>query len=333
MNRSDANAAYPKPANRRVTGAAKVALAALCVSSLIAAGAVASPGIRAGGFAQPFAGTPKYQRFAPTETVRAGRINQPLGMSAVNRIARELGLNRRDVFTARQYRLLVSGKGVGGEAAPAKLIRESVRILTNTTGTPAYVRVNGKLTPVVLGSYGLMATSAGILESPANIHAPTRQINNVIQPHGYFPAWCRHNGAQASLRMLYRSAYTSEAAYGFKAQQQSGKAQLVPNQKGVKGSIVGMSMAPPLWIVNFALMYTVNPEKAAKMPAYWTPIPAKWRWPSQKAALGKCGTARTNLRSPARSLRHTATTRSRQERRPEPHTRRSLFAGPTAPSW
>ncbi len=33
-------------------------------------------------------------------------------------------------------------------------------------------------------------------------------------------------------------------------------------------------MAPPLWIVNFALIYTLNPNLAAKMPAWWTPIPA-----------------------------------------------------------
>ena len=75
--------------------------------------------------------------------------------------------------------------------------------------------------------------------------------------------------------MLYRSAYTSEAAYGNKAQKQSGVAQLAPNQKGARSSIVGMSMAPSLWIVNFALIYTLNPSLAAKMPARWTPIPAK----------------------------------------------------------
>jgi hypothetical protein len=75
--------------------------------------------------------------------------------------------------------------------------------------------------------------------------------------------------------MLYRSAYTSEAAYGNRAQTQSGVAQLVPNQKGAKSSIVGMSMGPSLWIVNFALIYTLNPSLAAKMPARWMPIPAK----------------------------------------------------------
>jgi hypothetical protein len=35
-----------------------------------------------------------------------------------------------------------------------------------------------------------------------------------------------------------------------------------------------MSMAPSIWIVNFVLVYTLNPSVAAKMPARWTPIPA-----------------------------------------------------------
>jgi hypothetical protein len=35
-----------------------------------------------------------------------------------------------------------------------------------------------------------------------------------------------------------------------------------------------MSMAPALWAVNFALIYTLNPKLAADMPARWTPIPA-----------------------------------------------------------
>ena len=262
----------PKPTNRLTWAAA---ITVLAVSSLVAFQAVAWAGARDEGFAQPFAGTPKYEKYAPTEAGPARQINQPLGMTRADRIARELGLNRRDVFTAKQYRLLVSGKGVGGDPDSAKLIRQSIRILINTTGTPEYVRVNGKLTPIVLGSYGLTVNPDGWLESPANADAPTRQINAVIAPGGYFPTWCRHNGAQASLRMLNRSAYSSEVIYGSKAQQQSGAAQLVPNQKGARGSIVGMSMAPPLWIVNFVLMYTVNPAMAAKMPAYWTPIPAK----------------------------------------------------------
>jgi hypothetical protein len=92
----------------------------------------------------------------------------------------------------------------------------------------------------------------------------------VIEPGGYLSIWCKSNGAEASLRSLYRSAFTAEAVWGSRAQQQSGVAQLVPN--GFQ--VVGMSMAPPLWLVNFALIYTLNPKLAAKMPAHWTPIPA-----------------------------------------------------------
>ncbi len=32
-------------------------------------------------------------------------------------------------------------------------------------------------------------------------------------------------------------------------------------------------MAPSIWIVNFALIYVLNPTLAASMPARWTPIP------------------------------------------------------------
>jgi hypothetical protein len=247
---------------------------ALSVTSLAASQAVARPVAPGTGFAQPFAGTPKYEKFAPTEATSARQVNRPLGMKAADRIAHELGLNKRHAFTAKQYRLLITGQGVGGTLAAAKLVDASVRILTNTTGNPLFAKVNGKLTPIVVGSYGLMVNTAGMLESPANTDAPTRQINALLVPGGYLPTWCRQNDASASLRMLYRSAYTSEVPYGSKAQQQSGVAQLVPNQKGRTGTIVGMSMAPPLWIVNFALIYTLNPNLAAKMPAWWTPTPA-----------------------------------------------------------
>jgi hypothetical protein len=35
-----------------------------------------------------------------------------------------------------------------------------------------------------------------------------------------------------------------------------------------------MSMAPSIWIVNFVLLYMLNPKLGAEMPARWTPIPA-----------------------------------------------------------
>ena len=253
--------------------ATAIALAALSLPSLAISQPVAQAATPATGFAQPYAGTPTYERYAPTQATNVLQVNRPLGSKTADRIARKLGLNKRDAFTAKQYKLFVSGKGVGAEPAAAKLVDASVRILTNTTGTPLYANVDGKVTPVVLGSYGLMVSTAGILESPANTHAPTRLVNEVIEPGGYMPRWCRENGARVSLRMLYRSAYTSEAVYGNKSQEQSEVAQLVPNQRGAASSIVGMSMAPSIWIVNFALIYTLNPSLAAKMPARWTPIP------------------------------------------------------------
>ncbi len=226
------------------------------------------------GFSEPYSGTPKYLKYAPTQAIRAAQLNQPLGAKAAARIARGLGLKRRDVFTAKQYRLFVSGKGHGGDPASAKLVDASVRILTNTTGRPLYSDVDGVRTATVLASYGLLVNTDGLLESPANSTAPTRKVNAVLVPGGYMGTWSRHNGAARSMRNLYRSAYTSEAVFGFKSQAAAGVAQLVPNLKGSISSTVGMSIAPSIWITNFALIYTLNPSLAAKMPARWVPIPA-----------------------------------------------------------
>ena len=274
MKSNAGTAADPTPVTRRLTLATAIAVAALSVASLAGSQGVAHAGAPATGFARPYAGTTKYEKYAPTQAISARQVNRRLGQRAADRIARKLGLDKRHSFTAKQYRLFISGKGVGGDPAAAKLIDESVRIFTNTTGNPLYANVDGKLTPIVLGSYGLMVNTAGVLESLANTDAPTRKVNQFIEPGGYMPTWCRQNGARASLRMLYRSAYTSEVVYGNKSQQQSGAAQLVPNQKGATSSIVGMSIAPSIWIVNFVLVYMLNPSVAAKMPARWTPIPA-----------------------------------------------------------
>lgn len=260
--------------NRKLTFVTAIALGALYVPSLAASQGVAQAATPDTGFAQPYAGTPKYQRYAPTEASSARQINRPLGSKAADRIARKLGLNKREAFTAKQYALFISGKGVGGSRRYARLVDESVRIFTNTTGRPLHANVNGKVTPIVLSSYGLFVSKTGRLESLANTHAPTRKVNVVLEPGGYLGTWCRQNGCRASLRMLYRSAYTSEAAFGDKSQQQSGVDQLVPNEKGGTSSTVGMSMVPSIWIVNFAAVYTLNPKLAAYMPARWTPIPA-----------------------------------------------------------
>jgi hypothetical protein len=225
------------------------------------------------GFDQPYAGTPKYERFAPTQATAPAQVNAPLGQAAADRLARQIGLDKSKVFTPRQYALFISGKGKGGQAAPAKLVDQSVRILTNTTGRPLYSNVDGVLTPTVLASYGLIVNEAGLLESPANSTAPTRQVNSVLKPGGYMGTWARANGAEESIAALYKSAYTGEAVFGARSQGISGVAQLVPNAKGGTATTVGMSMAPSIYIVNFALIYTLNPKIAAKMPARWVPMP------------------------------------------------------------
>ena len=225
------------------------------------------------GFTQPFAGAPQYEHLAP-EVARRGQLNQPIGQRVAGEIARRLGLSKADAFTRKQYVEFITGRGVGGNPADAKLIDESVRIFTNTIGRPLLSEVNGHITRSVLASYGLFVNTSGLLESLANQDAPTRQANAVIAPGGYLGTWCKANGCTASLEALYKSAYTVEVVHGIASQQISGVAQLVTNTKRGVSRTVGMSMAPSIWLVNFALIYTLNPAVTAYMPAYWAPIPA-----------------------------------------------------------
>ncbi|MFI6433380.1 hypothetical protein [Rhodococcus oryzae] len=226
------------------------------------------------GFAIPFAGAPGYERLAPTQMTSPGQLNQSLGQQAADEIAGQIGLNRADALSEQQYRDLTSGGGAGGSLEDAEVINACVQILTNTNGRPVYSNVDGNSTPSVLASYGLYVNPSGLLESPANADAPTRQVNPLLAPGGFVGTWMRNNGATQTLIALYRSAYTVQAVYGFASQQISGAAQLVTNTKGGVSSEVGMSMAPPLWIVNFALLYILNPSLAAAMPAHWAPIPS-----------------------------------------------------------
>jgi len=218
-------------------------------------------------------GPSRYAHLAPTELTDATQLHQPIGPARAEEIARELGLRRSGALTEEQYLEFVSGGGVGGKTDAAKLIDASVRILTNTVGRPLISNVNGVPTPTVLASYGLFVNEGGLLESPANSTAPTREVNRLLAPGGYMGQWMRANGATKTLLMLYQSAYPALAFYGFVSQQISGTAQLVTNTKDGVSTKVGMSMAPTIWLVNFALIYTLNPDLAALMPAYWAPIP------------------------------------------------------------
>ena len=229
------------------------------------------------GFAEPFAGTPQYEHVAPTEIRDQGVINRPLGQRAADEIAKEIGLDKSDVLSKAQYLAFIDGKGRdgSGDITQAKLVDQSVKILTNTVGHPlAYKDADGHVVTSVLASYGLFVTTDGKLESPAYSTAPTYLVNSVIMPTGYMGTWMRANGARKSLEQLYKSAYTSEVVFGNEAQQSSEPAELVTNTKGDVSAVVGMSMGPALWIVNFSLIYTLNPSLAAEMPADWAPIPA-----------------------------------------------------------
>jgi hypothetical protein len=239
------------------------------------------------GFPQPFAGTPQYQYVAPNQITDDRRLHQPLGQQAADRIARQIGLDPTKVFTAQQYHDFITGGGVGGDKKSAALVDASVKILTNTVGHPLIRNINGQLVPTVLASYGLFVNANGMLMSPANDIAPTRKVNAVIAPGGYLGQWCKDNGAEQSLAALYASAYTSEVVFGNFAQQQSEKAELAPNNQGRSSAWVGMSMGPALWVVNFALIYTLNPSLAALMPAQWAPIPENVAYAILKSRNGR----------------------------------------------
>lgn len=229
------------------------------------------------GFIGGAAGVKYLEKYAPRRIATDHQLNQPLGQKKADKIAKSLGLDKSLCFTEQQYLAFITGQGENGSGNPedAKLVDESVKLLTNTCGNPLIRIIDGKLTRIILGSYGLIVNEAGMLESPANPDAPTRKVNEVIKPGGYLSTWCKANGAEESLHMLYRSAYSEQLPYAIAAQHEGTDAELVLYLDCCNSAVTGMSMAPSIWEVNFCLIYVLNPELAAKMPAYWAPIPKK----------------------------------------------------------
>jgi hypothetical protein len=229
------------------------------------------------GFIGGAAGVKGLEKYAPTRTSSRHQLNQPLGQAKADQIAISLGLDKNLCFTKEQYLAFITGQGADGSGNPedAKLVDESVKLLTNTCGNPLIRIIDGEVTQIILGSYGLIVNEAGMLESPANSDAPTRQVNAVIQPGGYMSTWCMANGAEESLNMLYRSAYPLQLPYAIAAQHEGTDAELVLYLDRLQSAFTGMSMAPSVWEVNFCLIYMLNPGLAAKMPAYWAAIPKK----------------------------------------------------------
>ena len=269
------------------------------ITALVFAVCVAVPAASAAvpkntGWVAPYAGTPKYLGDAPTEVTRPSQLNAPLGAAAADELAARLGFAKDKTFSKRQYAEFITGQGNGGGNAAgrtaAELTDSCLRYLTNSSAAPMTRVINGVPTRIVLGSYGLIVNEDGMLESPANSTSPCRQINWVLAPKvicrfpeivvpdgipcGYMSMWMRRNQAMDTFKELYTSAYTGEAVYGAQSQDASGVAQLVVNEKrGGREATVGMSMIPSIWIVNFLLVYALNPREGAKFPAYWKPIP------------------------------------------------------------
>ena len=230
------------------------------------------------GFVGPTAGAQRYAQYAPTQVTSPDQLNQPIGQEKADEIAKALGLDKSKCFTEEQYLAFISGQGANGSGDPqqAALVDESVNLLTNSTANPLIRDINGTPTQIVLGSYGLAVSKDGVwLDSLANKAEPTRRVNEVIAPGGYMDTWAAANGATASLQMLRRSAYTIQLPYGIVAQQENGPAQLAFYRNGFGSAMAGLSMTPPLWEVNFCLIYLLNPKLAANMPSQWNPIPAE----------------------------------------------------------
>ncbi len=54
------------------------------------------------GFDNPYSGVPRYEKLAPRQVVSAKQLNRPLGMQTTHRIARSIGLKKRQAFTHRR---------------------------------------------------------------------------------------------------------------------------------------------------------------------------------------------------------------------------------------
>lgn len=273
---------------------AMTAAIALPVSFAETAGAAPAPAGADTGFTAPYSGATRYLSFAPKIARSPAQVNRPLGRKRADALAAAFGLNKKKVLSPKQYAQFISAQGKGGGTKDARtaayLVDAGVRYLTNTTATKMYRNIDGVPTRILLGSYGLIVNKDGLLESPANDSSPVRIVNWVLAPDavcrfsptpppagipcGYMGKWMRRNGARDTLANLYASAYSREVPYGSLSQAKAEPHELVPNVRPDGSSVwTGMSMAPAIWVVNFCLIYVLNPRLAANMPAFWAPIP------------------------------------------------------------
>jgi hypothetical protein len=270
-------------------------IALVMAGSLAGATSVTAAPANSTGFQSPFTGPTQYLGYAATQAKASLSVYAALGQKRADSLAKSLGFNKKRSLSAMQYTNFISGYGIGGgttaSATAAKVMANCLDYQTDTKANPKAKSTDGSTTYPHLGSYGLAVNEDGLLESVANSTNPCRQVNIVLEPVamcpppagtnpldlpcGYMSTWMKANGASDTLAALYASAYTAEVTYASKSQQVSGVAQLVTNTKaGGKTTVVGMPMAPSVWLANFLIFYALSPALAAEMPGYWAPIPA-----------------------------------------------------------
>jgi len=248
------------------------------------------------GFSAGAAGVKGWEQYAPTQVTSSDPlVNQPLGQEKADEIAVALNLDKSLCLTTDQCATFISGNSLDKSTNPAyaQLLIGSLLSFTNSTVNPCicdiypYPRTSQPptRTEICLGSYGLTVNQFGLLESLANVTAPTRQVNEVLTPGGYLKEWAKANNAEGTLEMLDKSHYTRQLPHGIAAQHEGTGAGLALYLDGDQSVFVGLSMVPSLWEINFCLLYALSPTVAAGMPAYWTPIPPNVVEALEKSAL------------------------------------------------
>jgi hypothetical protein len=198
--------------SRSRTSITAIAAGALSAASLLGSQVVAHAATPAAGFAQPYAGTPKYQQYAPTEGTGARQINRPLGSKAACR-------SSKDSPCRSQVTTTTTAKDGANKASFAVMAATQGKKNLDVHVTQAFhLHEHVRQAPLrqrqrqgdAHGAEQLRAVRQPCRDamSLANTSAPTRKVNVVLAPGGYLREWCRKNGAQDALRMLYQSAYT-----------------------------------------------------------------------------------------------------------------------------
>jgi len=230
------------------------------------------------GFSEPYCGVKRWEKFAPTQVASTSpKIHQGIGQKRADALALAFGIKKRKCLTSMQFLNLMTGSGVGGNMTETLILDQAINWFINTKDNPIICYIEGAQTPIVLGSYGLMVNEDGKLQSLAQNTSPCRLANELLKPGGYLSKWFKANGCEEADIMFWASQALRDGVFygGISQLDAEENAELVEYENLSSSEYVGMSMIPPIWIVNFIAVYVLNPELAALMPAYWTPIPTE----------------------------------------------------------